>query len=315
MYQITSNGFYFGLSLNGEELLPCNNNRIWKLTDDLVGFRQGDWFGLFSLEQGKVVHDPTILAAMPYFTKINNEEGRPERPRVNSEYGEFDKHKIYLERCDYLFWNNNSLRLLTTDGLVEIHKRKGILDMELPEEITRIRRKQASKHCVYDDEYGAPAAGRTFQFRYNSSYDEQLDEARTIAGIDDLIASLELDAPEDEDDDAEFPDYKVYDYNAIPAVIKEKFQHHLDQLSNRKAPEWLTPVLIFLAWCHANKYVTYTKTGEMLIDPYYEMPSEDAAHVIDAPGLYKMHDLQHLEHLLYVSPVTGTYYDVLAFEN
>ncbi len=315
MYQITSNGFYFGLSLNGDELLPCNNNRIWKLTDDLVGFRQGDWCGLFSMKQGKVVHEPTILAVMPYFTRVNNMDGRPARPRVNSEYGEFEKHKIYLERCDYLFWKNNRLRLLTSNGLVEIHKRRGILNIELPDEIVSIRRKQASKRCVYDDEYGTPAAGRTFQFRYKFSSDEQLDDARTIAGVDDLIASLELDEPDDEDDDAEFPDYKVYDYNAIPAVIKARFQKHLDQLTNKKAPEWLTPVLIFLTWCHANNYVSYNSEGEMQIDPFYEMPSEDAAHVIDAPGLYAMHDLQPLEHLLYISPVTGTYYDVLAIEN
>ena len=275
--------------------------------------------GLFSLGQAKVVHEPTILAVLPYFKQIRGAAGDPPRPRVNSEYGDFEKHRIYLERCDYLFWKKDRLKLITADGLVVIDKHKGLLHQEKPKELIAVSRRLVMRRCVYRDEYGMPSVARVFQFRYISGNDEQVDETRYLENSDDLIADLDLDTAttddEQDDDDSELPDYKVYDYDAIPAVIKDKFKKHIDSLTNSKAPEWLTPVLIFMAWCHANKYVTYTKKGEMVIDPFYEMPSEDAAHVIDAPGLYAMHDLQHLEHLLYVSPITGTYYVVLALEN
>ncbi|EJF10597.1 hypothetical protein [Pontibacter sp. BAB1700] len=155
-------------------------------------------------------------------------------------------------------------------------------------------------------------------------YDERIDEANFLEAFDKEGTDLNLytgayedDQEEEEDSDADegLPSYKHYDYDAIPLTIRQKLHLHIDKLTNNKTYDWLARVLIYMAWCHANSLVTYDERGEFEIDPLYALPPEDAEHIFDATMLYEAHYMDQVQHLLYLSPVTGTYYEVLVFEN
>ncbi|EJF10598.1 hypothetical protein [Pontibacter sp. BAB1700] len=127
MYQITTNGFFFGLQVNGQEVLPCNNNRLWRITEDLVGFRQEKVFGVFSLSAQQVVHEPVLSATIPYFKRAEpDRKNKTTKPRILSDYGYFEKHTAYLESCNYLFWQKDKLYLQGPEGIVVIDRNKGL---------------------------------------------------------------------------------------------------------------------------------------------------------------------------------------------
>lgn len=324
MYQITSNGFYFGLSLNGKEVLPCHNNRLWRITTDLVGFRQGKLFGVFSLSACEVVHEPVLPATVPYFKRAEpDRKNKTTRPRILSDHGYFEKHTVYLERCDYLFWQAGKLYLQGPEGIVVIHRHKGLKAYKGTN--PALGAYTLKQRCLYEGEYGEPNVARLREFRYMTHYDERIDEANFLEEFAKGEVDLDLDtgAPgadqeereDDEEDEEDRPGCRHYDYEAIPLPIRQKLHQHLDRLTNNKTYEWLARVLIYMAWCHANSLVTYNKHGEFDLDPPYALPPEDAVHVFDATMLYEAHRMEQVQHLLYLSPVTGTYYDVLVFEN
>lgn len=304
-------------------MLPCQYHRLWRITHDLIGFRQGEVFGVYSISQLQVVHAPVLPAAIPYFKQADfSGKGKTTRPRMVSDYGTFEKHSMYLERCDYLLWRNDKLYLKAPEGVVVIDRQKGL--RAIPVKNPNICDNLVGQRCLYEGEYGDPTLAKRHQFRYKSAYDQRIDEAEFLEAFakgGDTDFSLftgsadfeDLDEEDEEPD--EVPVYKTYDYDAIPAAIKSKLHQHLDQLTNNKTYDWLARVLIYMAWCHANDYVTYTRLGEMVLDPEYALAPEDAEHIFDAAMLYEAHHMDQLQHLLYLSPITNTYYEVLANEN
>lgn len=256
MYQISSNGFYFGLTLNDKVVLPCNNNRLWRITEDLVGFRQGRLFGLFSLSAREVVHEPVLQATLPYFKRAEpDRKNQATRPRILSDHGYFEKHTVYLECCDYLFWRREKLYLQGPEGIVVIYRNKGLSAYKgANPELGTYTIKQ---RCLYEGEYGEPNVARLREFRYMTRYDERIDEVNFLEEFNKEAADFNLftnaneDEEEGEDNDEEEEDDTLvcrhYDYEAIPLPIRQKLHRHLNRLTNNKTYDWLAKMLIYMA--------------------------------------------------------------------
>ncbi|ALI98098.1 hypothetical protein [Rufibacter tibetensis] len=320
-YQVTSNGYHFGLTYQGVEVLPCINNKLWRITPDLIGFRQDNLFGIYSMPESRVLYEPALCAEVPCFRQVSDGKGAlVTRPRfISSHPGTFMKGRAYLETCDYLFWQRNRLFVLSPSGIVVITRSGEIREYKgkKPEEVAcRIRQR-----CLFEEEYACLTKSELTAFDYLTEADRELEEENFLNGLflqgmeqdlDSLLGSsvVNSDVPEPGE-----PAYKHYDYEGIPPLIKEKLIGHLSRFFDTSSNERLARLLIYLAWCHANGFVREDQKGNRTIDPWYASLPADADSAESLDSLYEAHQLQPLQHLLYVSAITNSYLDLQALLN
>ncbi|WP_210487304.1 hypothetical protein [Rufibacter aurantiacus] len=320
-YQVTSNGYYFGLQYQGKDVIPCVCNKLWRIAKNLVAFRQDSLFGIYSMLENRILYEPTLCAEVPYFRLINNKEDTlVTRSRfITSNPGVFTKTKEYLETCDFLLWEGDRLLVLSPEGIIVITRNGEIRNYKGKKKEEAVNR--LMQRCLYEDEYYSVLTGKLSDFDYLTEADKEIDEENFLGVlVPHKVGPEEENVSEKSEcssDNLEWdePSYKHYDYTGIPPVIKGKFIRHLNCFFDTATNEKLTRFLIYLAWCHANGFVKYDQKGNCTIDPWYaSLPDYiESAGTIDR--LYEAHQLKGLQSLLYFSPVTDSYLEVLALLN
>ncbi|MFC6997728.1 hypothetical protein [Rufibacter roseus] len=320
-YEITSNGYYFGLKYQGTEVIPCNNNKLWRITKDLIGFRQDNQFGIYSTLENRILHDATLSAEVTYFQRINDKEGAlvTKSRFVSTHPGVFIKTKEYLEVCDFLLWKGNRLLVLSPEGILvilrngEIRKYNG---KKPKEALDRLQQR-----CLFEDEHGYVVKSELPKFDYLTEADREIDEDNFLNSFipqevvtEAVHTSGKPNSPAS-DLEMEEPIFKYYNFNEIPPIIREKFINHLDRFYNTPTNDKLTKFLIYLAWCHANGFIKYDQKGNCTIDPWYASLPDFVEFPSTVDRLYEAHQLKGLQHLLYISPLTEGYLEVLALVN
>ncbi|WP_210466862.1 PIN domain-containing protein [Rufibacter roseolus] len=322
-YQVTFNGYYFGLTLNGETILPCDNDRIWRITDSLIGFRKGSYCGIYCKRKQCVRYEPILKADIPYFRKLHpDEEQHLTRARFTSSFpGIYYKTRGYLESYDYLFWKRDKLLVDSTQGVIEIHQTGEIRPYKGKKKENLVT--YLDQRCLFEDEYNLPSTSKRSSFIYLTEEDKELDEELFLETFPstktEIISSMYPLNCKDrlpKSSPAE-PVYKPFDINNIPAVIKNKVTTHLNSFFDTSTNESMANHLIYLAWCHGNGFVTRDNRGNIRVDPWYDdnLIQGNNGELISSDELYQTHHLDSIHHILYYSTFMNSYFEVLAFPN
>ncbi|WP_439882337.1 hypothetical protein ACSX1A_04050 [Pontibacter sp. MBLB2868] len=319
-YKVKGDGRFYGLLRNGAVVLPCNNDWIWSLTPTLVGFRQGDYFGIYSALEARVIYAPELVAAIPFF----KEQDACNRKRMTQARFKF-KNKLFVETKAYmeshmgLLWQGDRLFVKGPSGVLVVYRWGEV--REYQGENPALAAYKLDQLCLYEDTNKQVKKSQLKAFPFLTRVDEEIAGQRTFRALSPqnfrysaTSNPVKVKAALTESKWLE-TECKKFNYHAIPAGIKEKFLSHLSHYFKCSKNEWLVEVLIYITWCHANGYVRYDAQGYCTLHPLYALQPEIAERIRCVTTLYVTHELDALEYLLYLPSSINSYLEVLAQQN